>query len=61
MKNNGLAHTNYNIVFDFKTSIENSVSLDFDNNWKPSDFMVIAYIQNKVTGVISYAAKSEIF
>lgn len=59
-ENNGLAQTNYNIVFDFKTSIENSATFDFEDNKKPADFKVIAYIQNKNTRAISAATKSEI-
>ena len=64
-ENNGLEQTSYNIVYDFKSSEltnskANQTSFNFQSDWKPSDFMVVAYIQNKNNGTISTATKSEI-
>ncbi|MEC4005686.1 DUF1223 domain-containing protein [Flavobacterium sp. SUN052] len=64
-ENNGLEQTSYSIVYDFKTvplnnSKESEVSFNFQNDWKSSDFMIVAYIQNKTNATISTGIKSEI-
>ena len=64
-ENNGLEQTSYNIVYDFKSvalnnSKESEITFDFQSDWKPSDFMIVAYIQNKTNGKITTATKSEI-
>lgn len=64
-ENSGLEQTSYNIVYDFKSvALNNSNQIEtkfnFQKDWKPADFMVVAYIQNKTNGVISAATKSEI-
>lgn len=61
-ENRGLELTNYNIVYDFKTvsSASNKASFEFSEKWLPSDFFVVAYLQNSKTGKILIASKSEI-
>ena len=64
-ENNGLEQTSYNIVYDFKTvAITNSnditTTLNFQNDWKATDFIIVAYVQNKTTGVITTATKTSI-
>ncbi|MBC5838858.1 DUF1223 domain-containing protein [Flavobacterium muglaense] len=64
-ENSGLKQTSYNIVYDFKTikshsNTINKTSFEFNTNKIPSDFMVVAYLQNSTTGAIIGATKSEI-
>ncbi|RUT69486.1 DUF1223 domain-containing protein [Flavobacterium cupreum] len=64
-ENSGLTQTNYNIVYDFKSNtpksqFKNSASFHFKSGWLADDFMVIVYLQNKNTGEITGAAKTEI-
>lgn len=64
-ENSGLEQTSYNIVYDFKSLALNSakksgITFNFQSDWKPSDFMVVAYLQNKSTGAINTASKAEI-
>lgn len=64
-ENSGLQQTSYNIVYDFKeqtlnANSKNEVSLDFNNNWKPADFFVVAYLQINQNGAIETACKAEI-
>lgn len=64
-ENNGLEQTSYNIVYDFKSvSISKSTDLlatfTFQSNWKTTDFILVAYVQNITTGVISTATKTNI-
>jgi len=64
-ENSGLKQTSYNIVFDFKArksllNTINKASFEFDTNKIPSDFIVVAYLQNTTTGAIIGATKSDI-
>ncbi len=61
-ENSGLKQTNYNIVFDFMsaTNASNKASFEFKKEWLPSDFFVVAYLQNTKTGEILTATKAEI-
>ncbi len=64
-ENSGLKQTSYNIVFDFKTinkytKTNNKSSFQFNSDKVPSDFLVVAYLQNSKTGAIIGATKSEI-
>lgn len=63
-ENRGLKQNFYNIVFDFKTLKSNAninkASFQFNPNWISTDFIVVAYLQNFNTGVITGATKSEI-
>lgn len=64
-ENEGLKQTSYNIVFDFKSNSllsksTNTSSFQFNSNWKSTDFMLVAFIQNTKTGEIIAVAKSEI-
>jgi hypothetical protein len=64
-ENSGLEQTSYNIVYDFKSvalnnSKESETTFQFNSDWKPADFMIVAYIQNKTNGTITTATKSEI-
>ena len=64
-ENSGLQQINHNIVFDLKSisdlNNDNKVqTFYFNNNWNLSDFMFVAFIQNKKTGSISAAIQSEI-
>ncbi|UUW08410.1 DUF1223 domain-containing protein [Flavobacterium plurextorum] len=64
-ENSGLKQTSYNIVFDFKTinkytKTNNKISFQFNSDKIPSDYLVVAYLQNSNTGAIIGATKSEI-
>lgn len=64
-ENSGLKQTSYNIVFDFKTISKytknnNKSSFQFNSDKIPSDYLVVAYLQNSNTGVVIGATKSEI-
>ena len=61
-ENSGLTLTNYNIVYDFKTvsSSSKSGSFEFNEEWVPSDYFIVAYLQNNETGQVLTATKSEI-
>lgn len=61
-ENSGLKLTNYNIVYDFKTvsSLSNLCSLEFKEEWLPSDYFIVAYLQNSKTSEVITATKSEI-
>jgi hypothetical protein len=64
-ENSGLKQTSYNIVFDF-TSVYvikkdgNTFEFEFQKDWIPSDFKIIAYIQSSKDGIISSATQKEI-
>ena len=64
-ENIGLEQMSYNIVYDFKSVVLNNsnqieATFNFQNDWKPTDFMIVAYIQNKTNGTIITATKSDI-
>lgn len=64
-ENSGLKQISYNIVYDFKSksltnSTENQTVFDFKSDWKASDFMIVAYLQNNNYGKIIAASKKEI-
>lgn len=64
-ENSGLKQTSYNIVFDFITlskysKTNNLESFKFNSDKIPSDYLVVAYLQNSITGAIVGATKSEI-
>lgn len=64
-ENSGVKLTNYNIVIDFRSiPIEQinskEILLNFNKNWIPSDYMVVAFLQNSVAGKIIAGTKSEI-
>lgn len=64
-ENSGLKQKSYNLVFDFKAIKSNSntvnkTSFEFDTNKIPSDFIIVAYLQNATTGAIIGVTKSEI-
>ncbi len=64
-ENSGLKQTSYNIVFDFKTinkytKTNNKSSFQFNSDKIPSNYLVVAYLQNSNTGAIIGATKSEI-
>lgn len=65
-ENSGLKQTSYNIVFDFKTiknytEEDNTSSFQFSSDKIPSDYLVVAYLQNTSTGTIIGVTKSEIY
>lgn len=64
-ENSGLTQTNYNIVYDFKSTmpkskLNNMASFHFKSEWRADDFIVVVYLQNKNTGEITGAAKTAI-
>lgn len=65
-ENSGLQQTNFNIVFDFKTLVNEAnakpeVTFNFNPEWSSADFSVVAYLQKSDTGAILAASQSEIF
>ncbi len=64
-ENSGLKLTNYNIVFDFATKPiskknDNIIEFEFNNDWIPSDFKIVAYMQSSQNGIIASVAQKEI-
>lgn len=64
-ENSGLKQTNYNIVYDFNSipntpKLCNKTSFKFKSEWLPSDFMIVAYLQNIQSGQIIAGTKSTI-
>ncbi|MEO8236420.1 MAG: DUF1223 domain-containing protein [Flavobacterium sp.] len=64
-ENSGLKQISYNIVYDFKTEINysesnNKIFFKFNPEWLPTDFMIVAYIQNTKNGIIKASSKSQI-
>ncbi len=62
-ENSGLKQTNYNIVYDFNNipntpKLITKTSFKFKSDWIPSDFLVVAYLQNIKTGQIISGTKS---
>jgi hypothetical protein len=64
-ENGGINHTNYNIVVDFirvQTNVQKikNVLFPFNKKWNPSEYMVVAYLQNGTAGKILGGAKKEL-
>lgn len=64
-ENSGLKQTNYNIVYDFNSipntpKLINKTSFKFKSDWLPSDFLIVAYLQNTKSGQIFAGTKSTI-
>jgi hypothetical protein len=64
-ENSGVKLTNYNIVIEFQSipvELINSkeVLFSFSENWIPSDYMLVAFLQNSVGGKIVAGTKNEL-
>lgn len=64
-ENKGLHQTAYNIVYSLTTAMPtadntNKVELDFQKNWKPSDFKIVAFVQSQKMGIIVGATQAEL-
>lgn len=64
-ENGGVKLTNYNVVLDFikVRATEQKVKkvlLAFNKKWNPSEYMVVAYLQNGISGKILGGTKMEL-